>query len=555
MNYVIIFFICFTVTAFATPFIINILNKSGIVDKPDERKVHSIIIPRMGGIIIFPVTILLIISFYPDLSSIRLFLISIVFFLAAGVWDDIISIHWAKKAFIHSWGVIILMIFLESHIKSLSFFLIEIPRPFDYFILFLFILGTVNSFNLIDGLDGLAAGYSLLVVLALFFIAYGTGNMLVLIISTSLLGSLFAMLRYNSFPAVMFLGDTGSILIGALIVFSSLSLSINSEFTLDLTFPVLLLGVSIIDTVKVMAIRILETKNPFLPDKKHLHHLLIGNNIRHKTAVFIIHLVTIPFLINAIFYFYNNHIINIIIFVLFAFVILNAKKIIGLQHYYLLNVKNRLVNILGYKKYILPFYIKLILPASLLFFFLFLSTSVGYISSEKLSWILLFISIGVLLLAISVWHEIKERPQASLYFFLNIAFILFSNQYYSPDQLNVIDFINLSPFLLKFIFYFFLFSVFIFVLLRGNLVSRELNFLNGTDLFLLSAVILVFLMQNIFGIRTITHNYNFTLFFTVILYFWYKIYSLMNYKFSRVLYYLLFAVNLLTLSISLFYSN
>ena len=163
MKYPLIFFAGLVITIFLTPYLITFLQRFEIVDKPDRRRINTTTIPRMGGVIIFVVVMLLIFSFFPDLNSIRLLIVSALLISVCGTLDDILTTKWHVKFLFIFIAALFLITYFSPSFSSLKLFGITFPTPLDYIVLCVFMVGVINSVNLLDGLDGLASGFSLLV--------------------------------------------------------------------------------------------------------------------------------------------------------------------------------------------------------------------------------------------------------------------------------------------------------------------------------------------------------------------------------------------------------
>jgi UDP-GlcNAc:undecaprenyl-phosphate GlcNAc-1-phosphate transferase len=155
--------------------------------------------------------------------------------------------------------------------------------------------------NLSDGLDGLAGGISLLCFICIGLLAYQSGNLVIAVFSVAVIGAIFAFLRFNTHPAVVFMGDAGSLLLGFLAITLSLSLTQGSK-PISPLFPLFLFGLPVLDTIVVMLKRLAEGRSPFVADKNHLHHKLIHLGMFHGEAVFTIYMLQ-AFLITTAFIF------------------------------------------------------------------------------------------------------------------------------------------------------------------------------------------------------------------------------------------------------------
>ena len=329
MELLIIFYLSLLLTLFFTPFFINYLTKHEIIDLPGGRRINTYAVPRMGGLIIYVISILSIIIFYGALSRVKYFIIGSALLLAVGVFDDIKEVDYKKKFIVQFVTTLLLVVFLSSGYTTLSLFGVNIPSPFDKILLTIFIVGVINSINLYDGLDGLVTGFSLLITIITFIIGWQFDNRFLLILSVSLIGSLTGFLKYNAYPAKIFLGDCGSLTLGFFLVTLTL---ISSENTvtgnMDLTFSVILLATPVIDTLKVIFIRIRNRRNPFISDTSHVHHIILGSNVKYKATVFILQGFSILFAATAILYL-NNYVIGIVLFAFLALLLLFIKRILA----------------------------------------------------------------------------------------------------------------------------------------------------------------------------------------------------------------------------------
>jgi len=271
------------------PYLIEYLKRVNIVDQPQpKRRIHKVATPRMGGIIIYGIAVISLFSYSSDLNQVRFIIAGSLFVALAGIIDDIGGLRYKVKFALQMVAAVHILYLLSGEFELVSFFGVVIPFPFNYLLLFIFILGAINSINLMDGMDGLVSGFSLLVFGVIFFLTLSTGDHVLLVLSASLLGALLGFLKFNAYPAKVFLGDTGSLTLGYFLVLSTLRYSMDiTPGTLRLSIPVFLLAVPLIDTLKVMTIRLWKNINPFLPDKSHLHHLILEQNIRDKFTVFI----------------------------------------------------------------------------------------------------------------------------------------------------------------------------------------------------------------------------------------------------------------------------
>src|ERR1700754_1119344 len=285
--------ISFTVTFLAIPAVINVAEMKKLFDMPDARKVHFTPITPLGGLGIFAGFIfgtLLTVHFNQN-PDIQYFIAAsfVIFFL--GLKDDILIISPVKKFIGQVLAAFIIVYYGNIQIRSMHGFLgvYQLPEMFSLLLTYFAVIVVINSFNLIDGIDGLAGSLGLLsaVVFGAYFQYVGLTPYAV--ISFSLAGSLLAFLIFNFQPAKIFMGDTGSLLVGTINAILVLKF-INVANTADVSFPVsaspavgfTILMVPLLDTLRVFGIRILHRRSPFSPDRNHIHHLLLDRGFSHR---------------------------------------------------------------------------------------------------------------------------------------------------------------------------------------------------------------------------------------------------------------------------------
>jgi len=329
MTFLLVFFTSFVTTLFLTPFFISFLKKTKIVDLPGGRKTHKDVIPRMGGLIIFLVVLTMLNAFVDDFDSVKLLIVSVTILVFAGIIDDVISLNRFVKFVIQNTSAVILVYYLQPLYSSVTLFGITFVTPYDYLMLLLFIIGTVNSINFLDGLDGLASGFALLVFSVLLALAIRKNDVFIILLTVSLLGSLLGFLRFNAFPASVFLGDTGALVLGFFLIFISFLTSINyHNSVLDLTFPLILLAVPILDTVKVFFLRIIQKTDPFTADTKHQHHILQKSIVSHEITVFVILIFSLIFILLSMFYLKDFRSESTIVFFVFGSILIGIQPLL-----------------------------------------------------------------------------------------------------------------------------------------------------------------------------------------------------------------------------------
>jgi len=282
----------FLVTFFAIPVIIEVARRKKLFDEPDERKVHKMVIPTLGGLGIFAGFILATLIGAPVGSSeLQYFVASAIVIFFLGIKDDILVLSVAKKFIGQLIAAGIIIKFGGVQITNMHGFLgiTTIPHIASIVLTLFTIIVIINSFNLIDGVDGLAGTLGLLTALVFGGYFYYTGYLLYAVMALSLAGSLVGFLIYNFSPAKIFMGDTGSLLIGLInsimvIKFINIADSSVANFPLAsapaIGFAILI--VPLFDTLRVFAFRILNRRSPFSPDRNHVHHFLLELGYSHR---------------------------------------------------------------------------------------------------------------------------------------------------------------------------------------------------------------------------------------------------------------------------------
>jgi len=524
MQYIIISFTALIGTVFITPYIIELLNKIKIIDFPDGgRKVHTSPIPRMGGVIIFTVVNALLFIFFGDINSIRFFIFGAVIIIALGAYDDFFSAGWYLKFIYQIVSAACLLIYLVPKFSALRFFGIEFSVIPAVILLLFFIVGTINSFNLLDGLDGLASGISLLVSTLLFFISLNHINIFLLVLLSSLIGCLTGFLKYNAYPARIFLGDSGSFILGYLTVSSVLIVSINnSNGVLDLTFPVILLAVPIADTLKVLTERLLTGRHPFLADRKHIHHIVFSKNITHKRTVFIITLYSLLFAANAIYYHFYSELYGIIIFLLLTIPLIFANKLLN----FIINREKLLIYtraINRFPQYLINFFKIAVIPIVAVFVllsFIFLLAVGKNLSAEFL--VPSFIIIAVLFIFTLINYR-KNKIFTDIIVFFNILLFFIINQ---TNSMLYKDFLNL-PLLGNLNFHLLLIAVLFpvvgfFLFFRDRIQLNREMLLTGLDLVIILLIVLLSISSNLIPIAK-SYIITDTIFRSYLIYIFYKV--------------------------------
>ena len=312
-----LFFGSLFVSLVLTPLIRNISLKLNLVDLPSGRKVHTSPISRVGGIAIF-ITFIVCLGlsyFSKTVISIDLFSNSKFYFLIGGgvlifltgLIDDVRNLNARIKLFLQFiagsiayYGGMKITVITFPFIEHINMGFLSYPITIFWFILI------INAVNLIDGLDGLAAGVTLLVCLILTISGMMAEEIIVAACFACLTGSILGFLKYNFNPATIFMGDSGSYFIGYMIAGLSLFGSIKAHTAATIFVTMVALGVPLIDTIITTLRRYMLGQKIFSPDKKHFHHRLLNLGFSHKNAVLFLYLLTFILCLSAVLFVYLN---------------------------------------------------------------------------------------------------------------------------------------------------------------------------------------------------------------------------------------------------------
>ena len=306
MYYVILCFITsFTLTFVAIPSIINIAKVKRLMDEPGERRSHHVSIPTLGGIAIFAGVVFSIVLWTPFqvFGNLQYILCAYIIIFLIGAKDDIVPMPPVKKMAGQLFACAILV--FKANIRITSFYGILNIETLPYWVsivLSMFtILVIINSINLIDGINGLSASVGILISFTFGFWFLMTEQIVLAIIAFALIGALVAFLKYNVTPAKIFMGDTGSLLVGITcailtLQFIEMHKSLSLEAYKVTAAPAVAIGVlfiALFDTLRVFILRILKGKSPLSPDRLHVHHIIVDSGLSHLQATFVLILINL----------------------------------------------------------------------------------------------------------------------------------------------------------------------------------------------------------------------------------------------------------------------
>lgn len=322
------FLLAMSVTMALIPPLMRVAARLHFLDAPGERKVHSSPVPRVGGIAMAAGTLLALALSGQFTQPMPAYLAGIVVLLGFGVWDDRVSLSAGPKFFGQIIAIVLVMIWGDVSISSIT--LTErllLPTWISLPLTFLFLLGVTNAINLADGLDGLAGGTTLLSLSALALLSLTSGNPFVGVVAIVVIGAILGFLRFNTHPARVFMGDSGSQILGFSAAVLAVVLTQDHATPLSSALPLLLLGIPLMDTLMVMTQRLLEGRSPFRADRNHIHHRLLALGFDHHEAVIAIYLLQASLFVTAWYLRYESDLTIVTVFAVFALAAIGMLQI------------------------------------------------------------------------------------------------------------------------------------------------------------------------------------------------------------------------------------
>lgn len=290
--------VSFIMSFIATPIVKFLAERFKVLDVPnDDRRMHKKPMPLMGGLAMFYGFIISIAVFVPMTRSLAGLFIGATIIVVLGIIDDKKNLHPVPKLIFQIIAAIVAVYFGHS-IKFFSnpFGDSTIPfvlsSPWAEIISVCWIVGLTNAVNFIDGLDGLAAGVSSIASLSILFISIIMGNAAVTPIAAALVGCCVGFLPFNSNPAKIFMGDTGSTFLGYTLALVSMQGLFKGYAVISFVLPILVLGLPLFDTLFAIVRRIANGQSPMKADHSHLHHRLIALGFNQKQAVAIMYSIS-----------------------------------------------------------------------------------------------------------------------------------------------------------------------------------------------------------------------------------------------------------------------
>jgi UDP-GlcNAc:undecaprenyl-phosphate/decaprenyl-phosphate GlcNAc-1-phosphate transferase len=263
-----------------------------VMDLPGERKVHEHPVPRVGGLA-FAVGACVAIAWWGarDATTFSV-LLGCMIIVGFGLWDDRVDLSYRSKLVGQLLAAVAVVWGGDIWFTTLPFLPdVEMPVWAGMLVTVVFLVGVSNAVNLTDGLDGLAGGLSFLTLSGIAYLAYLSNDSTVLLLTVPFLGGLLGFLRYNTYPARIFMGDGGSQLLGFIMGVLTILLTDSSRGPFSPGLAFFLLGLPFLDTLGVTGQRLAEGRSPFIGDRAHIHHKLLRFGFTHYEAVTVIYMI------------------------------------------------------------------------------------------------------------------------------------------------------------------------------------------------------------------------------------------------------------------------
>lgn len=314
------------------PLLMRYAGPLGLVDTPDGiRKIHVRSIPKSGGLAIAIAVFIPVIYSWGQVSELIPLMAAALIIVIFGYLDDRYELHYKWKFFGQILAIMVFIIGTPQLVEEVHTAGDDLYYWAYWSIIFLFLLGASNAINLSDGLDGLAAGVTFISLGLISFIAFEADLSSVMLVALTVMGALMGFLRYNTHPARVFMGDTGSQFIGFTSAALAVYLAQSSVSAINPVLPLLILGLPIMDTLMVMVVRMYSGKSPFYPDKNHIHHQLMKFGFRHYEAVAVLYILQIILVLICFSARFSHTITLLLIYIVF---VLSCLGTLYLAHYH-----------------------------------------------------------------------------------------------------------------------------------------------------------------------------------------------------------------------------
>ena len=305
LKYLLAFALSLTVSLIATPFVIRLAKRRGIIDHPVDNRWHKRAVPHMGGMAIFAGFMVASAVFVPIQRETLIIFLGAVVIFTLGFLDDKFGSYFKIKLMVQ-FGIALALALLGIKLRILP---VAVAIP----VTLLWIVGLTNAFNLIDNMDGLSAGVAFIASMTFFLFSWNSGQAIVPVMALALAGACLGFLRYNFNPARIFMGDCGSLFLGYILsTFAILGFwQKSSPIFPILTAPVLVLGYAIFDTTFVTVLRLKAGSRPWIGGKDHSSHRLAMLGLGERKTVLLLYALGIVGAVSA-------------------FIVLNTSLVVGL---------------------------------------------------------------------------------------------------------------------------------------------------------------------------------------------------------------------------------
>ncbi|HEX7015431.1 MAG TPA: MraY family glycosyltransferase, partial [Cyclobacteriaceae bacterium] len=303
----------FVIGFLTIPVIIKYSMQKNLVDIPGRRKIHKKVTPSMGGIAIFLGFFIASLVWIEILSwkDIKFIMASLFVIFFIGLRDDLVPLRAIIKLMGQILVAIMIILLLDLRLKSFYglFGVEELPVLVSYFITLLTIIVITNSFNLIDGLDGLAGSIAIIALIAYGIWFYLVGDTVYSILSFSMAGAILAFLIFNWEPSEIFMGDTGALVIGMMLSILTIHFidfnhnlpeSSPYRFAASIATAACFIIIPLVDTCRIVILRLYKRQSPFAPDKSHIHHAIMRMGMSHAQTTIILASIQLGFIVLAV---------------------------------------------------------------------------------------------------------------------------------------------------------------------------------------------------------------------------------------------------------------
>lgn len=296
MNILLALVAAMTISMMLIPVMVRFAPRLGLLDQPSVRKVHDVPIPRVGGIGIVVGALIPLLFLLPLDSLTQAYILGALILFLFGLWDDIFEIGHYPKFIGQLFAVLVAVLYGDLYVVTFPFVPGgEIPPSLGIPFTVVAMVGMINAINLSDGLDGLAGGESLFSLGAIALVAVLANGEIALTIALTVIGGIIGFLRYNTHPARVFMGDSGSQFLGYTLGYLAILATQKVDTDLSPAVVLLLLGLPVIDSLVVIVNRVRRRISPFKASRDHVHHRLLDLGFVHHESVIIIYSLQMAF--------------------------------------------------------------------------------------------------------------------------------------------------------------------------------------------------------------------------------------------------------------------